>query len=293
MPIKSRIAVFRQVFNRPAKIVLGIFALLGLYDTLVSQLLPDDMVAKMPRAWKFISMTTGYLSWQSWLLIAEGLVILILFEYVCRRFDSAKREFEEEFGNIDNHSARKDFRWNLEQASRSFFDSDSIKLKDLINRFEFPRDFPPTAKEGIASYARRFQPRELDEQLWLFFKEVFRLAVEQPNKDGPLLDREGYERLYEGRRITAKFWDRWARKINEGKALREDIGFSDISNQRDVMALALSELAMSYHFQWDDGPGKKDLFMLAVWPDLLGTREGRKRRKEILMKREPEIGGAA
>lgn len=85
--------VFRQVFSSPlAKAVISAWAILGVYDQLVSQILPDDMAENMPRAWKFIDMTTGLLSWQTWLLILAGLITFVSLEYTFRR--SRKPHFD-------------------------------------------------------------------------------------------------------------------------------------------------------------------------------------------------------
>lgn len=94
MVLKHRIGIlFQQLFeNGWKKTILALWAGIGSYDLLGSQLLPEEWAKKMPRIWKFISETSGFLSLQTWLIILLTLVTIFSVEHTYRR--SRKKNLE-------------------------------------------------------------------------------------------------------------------------------------------------------------------------------------------------------
>jgi hypothetical protein len=82
----KRIAVARKIADRLwVKIVLGIWAVIAFYDTLVSQFFPDSWAKKAPKMRELIAETSGWLSWWEWLLILAGIISVACFEYAVRK----------------------------------------------------------------------------------------------------------------------------------------------------------------------------------------------------------------
>ena len=84
--LKDRGEFFRAALgSKTAKFVLGLFCLVGVWDTVLAQLLPQELADKLPTIYDVAIMTGGLLSWYWWVII--GLIILsgIVVEYGVRK----------------------------------------------------------------------------------------------------------------------------------------------------------------------------------------------------------------
>jgi len=60
------------------------WALIGTYDTVLSQFVPDDTAEKLPKTWQVAVMTGDLLPWWGWLLVLAAIVIVGLLEELSR-----------------------------------------------------------------------------------------------------------------------------------------------------------------------------------------------------------------
>jgi hypothetical protein len=70
--------------HRIARWVFLVWAVVGFYDTFGSELLPPDWAQKRPTVYQLIATTSGWLSWEAWLLIGAVILVLFALEYVAR-----------------------------------------------------------------------------------------------------------------------------------------------------------------------------------------------------------------
>src|ERR1700680_3120341 len=70
--------------HRIARWAFLLWAVVSTYDTFGSQFLPDDWAQKRPTVYQLIIMTTGWLSWEAWLLIGAAILAIFALEYVAR-----------------------------------------------------------------------------------------------------------------------------------------------------------------------------------------------------------------
>jgi hypothetical protein len=215
-------------------------------------------------------------------LFAIGLLGLVFTWYFpqiwshIRRYKINKEEFLKQFSSFEQHTARKDFAWNLELAFRSYRKKyKKTDLRDLLDNFEFPADFPPKCQ--LADFVKDIKwPNSAGNLLWKFNVSLHKDMLREKSKYINLADQ--YIAFLEGRRISAKFWDDWARKIMDKQLLYDDIERPLKANIRTIKALAISELAMNAELSWDHGPGKTPLFWLALGHEYLIDKTKRDQR---------------
>jgi MFS family permease len=83
--IQERANAFLDILDRPIpKILLGCWGAIATWDTFVSQFIPEETAKSFPKAYQVISMTYGWLSIQTWLLIGAGIVVVTSLEYAAR-----------------------------------------------------------------------------------------------------------------------------------------------------------------------------------------------------------------
>ncbi len=131
MELKSRFLVLRQIFtSRLAKWLFIAWAGLGSYDLFVSQLLPDDTATEMPKAWKVVAMTSGWLSWQWWVFIFAGLIVFLSLEYAFRITRKLNRTNANQAGSLiaENKPQTKPNPFDLLAKECQDADATHIKL---------------------------------------------------------------------------------------------------------------------------------------------------------------------
>jgi hypothetical protein len=81
-----RAALLLNVVNRPIpRLLFLLWALVGMYDLLLSQFIPPDLAQDAPRVWQILAKAEPFLpGWPfwAWLLILAGLFAATCFEYV-------------------------------------------------------------------------------------------------------------------------------------------------------------------------------------------------------------------
>lgn len=78
----TRIQTVRAALDRPwVKWPLLAYGALGLYDTVVSQLLPAELGRKAPNLYRLLEMTSGIMPWWAWLTLGGILVFVVTIEY--------------------------------------------------------------------------------------------------------------------------------------------------------------------------------------------------------------------
>src|SRR5713226_4872681 len=76
---------FLDILDRPVpKALFAIWGLIAVWDTFVSQFIPEEIAKSFPKAHQVITMTYGWLSVQTWLLIGAAIVVLVSLEYAAR-----------------------------------------------------------------------------------------------------------------------------------------------------------------------------------------------------------------
>lgn len=188
-------------------------------------------------------------------------------------FNKGKREFETAFRSTERQRGRQNFARNFEAAYRlKNPDAASDDLVKLIDGAKFPDNFPPKENEELYKYVESIAwPNDASRALWEYCLFVFGDAL-HPKQTQSKLDPTYYENFLEGRRVTSKFWDDWGREIERGLIRFSQISKQYRANQRDIKALAFSELALATILRWDRGPGKTWLFRLALDPATLTKR---------------------
>src|ERR1700736_5076604 len=89
--IQERANAFLDALDRPLpKKLLWAWGIIAAWDTFVSQFIPEEIAKKFPKAHQVVTMTYGWLSLQTWLLIGAILVALISLEWGTRH----KRKLE-------------------------------------------------------------------------------------------------------------------------------------------------------------------------------------------------------
>jgi hypothetical protein len=68
-----------------ARWVIVAWAVISIYDTGGSQLLPTQWAQNRPTVYQVLAMTTGWLSWQAWLLIGALVLTVFALEYPARQ----------------------------------------------------------------------------------------------------------------------------------------------------------------------------------------------------------------
>jgi hypothetical protein len=92
----GRFEILKEHAKHPAvRTVVIIWAIISIWDTGGSQLLPPDWASQRPTIYGLLVMTTGWLSLQTWLLIGALLLAVFAIEYPFRH----KRKFEETLRN--------------------------------------------------------------------------------------------------------------------------------------------------------------------------------------------------
>lgn len=186
-------------------------------------------------------------------------------------FRKGAKEFADDFNLYENHTARAEFLRCLVRAHRKYSnDKTGSVLKELLDQHKWPNDFP-TKIVPLHNYVRSLTwTNDKSENLWLFFILLFQDVLNK--KENGLVDKEDIKIFSDSRRIASKFWDRWAREIMAGRVKYDDVRRPVFANMNSINALVLSEMAISFHMPLDPGPGKIDMFELAVRPAQLSPK---------------------
>lgn len=177
-------------------------------------------------------------------------------------FGATRREFSRQFRSVEQTMARRNFRWNLEQAYRKHNPKAKRgELADMLRALKWPSDFPPD--DDVIAYSKKIEwPDDNGKKLWAFMDGLFSddFDISERSKK---LDNEHYHDLLMGRLIAAKFWDDWARQMTKGLLNPNSIADLLESNRPDIKALALAKLALGKTVGWDRSKGTTALFRLA------------------------------
>jgi hypothetical protein len=77
--------ILREMQDRAwVRIVATLWFCSGLWDLALSQWVPEEISKKLPKFYQMVSMTTGLLSWQIWLLIGALIAVVTSLEYAAR-----------------------------------------------------------------------------------------------------------------------------------------------------------------------------------------------------------------
>ena len=84
--MEDRWKVLRALWSRGwVRWCVYIWAPIGAYDTFASQLLPPSWRDRAPTIYQVVTVTSGWLSWQEWLLIGMAILLAATFEYAVRQ----------------------------------------------------------------------------------------------------------------------------------------------------------------------------------------------------------------
>ena len=91
MPALARYReVFREIQKRLwVQVVLLVWAVIATYDTFLSQFVPEEYSAQLPKAWQVTAMTGELLPWWGWLLILAAILVAASLEYAARSGERA------------------------------------------------------------------------------------------------------------------------------------------------------------------------------------------------------------
>jgi hypothetical protein len=70
--------------RRSARCIFIFWAGVSIYDTFGSEFLPDDWAQKRPTVYQLVNMTSGWLTWEAWLLVGAAILVVFALEYVAR-----------------------------------------------------------------------------------------------------------------------------------------------------------------------------------------------------------------
>lgn len=84
--LKERLSILRAAQNRPwVKFVWYLFAIIGLWDTVGSQLVPESWGEKWPRIYELAMSLSGLLPWSGWVIIGLSLALFFTLEFSIRQ----------------------------------------------------------------------------------------------------------------------------------------------------------------------------------------------------------------
>lgn len=90
--LNQRLTSIRQTLDRSwVKVLGGILTIVGIYDSCISQLLPEEAARKWPKIYQIVIATSGFLRWEWWVLIAAAFVAVVSLEYTFRHTNPRER----------------------------------------------------------------------------------------------------------------------------------------------------------------------------------------------------------
>jgi hypothetical protein len=91
---RPRLETAREIFSRPwTKWPIRIWIAIGAWDLVLAELVPEQLAGKLPRVYRVVEMTSGWLSPSSWLLIGMAIAVLASFEFAFRQtYDARVKE---------------------------------------------------------------------------------------------------------------------------------------------------------------------------------------------------------
>jgi len=99
------IEILRKIEQRRwVKFLLGIWAVVAIYDLLLSQFIPEEFSTKAPKAWKIAMITGGWVPWLGWLLILAAILLAASLEYALRVTQRHRRD------SVDNTGGTVDLK---------------------------------------------------------------------------------------------------------------------------------------------------------------------------------------
>jgi len=84
--LRERWPLVREIYNRPwcRRFLIG-WAALGSWDLFISQFLPETLQKSAPRVHQVLSMTSGWLGWDQWLMMGLAVAAISSIEYAVRQ----------------------------------------------------------------------------------------------------------------------------------------------------------------------------------------------------------------
>lgn len=88
-----RLVVLKRAIDRPApKGILLAYAVIGVWDTLVSQFLPPTWAKELPSFYQILKMTSGFIPLWGWALVGMVLITGISIEYTFRKSQNTRSD---------------------------------------------------------------------------------------------------------------------------------------------------------------------------------------------------------
>lgn len=86
----SRLVIAKRVWDqRWVKVLLALWSVICIYDTALSQIIPESLGNRFPKVRGVIAMTSGWLPFWAWLLVSAAILVFAAFEYAFRRSTAA------------------------------------------------------------------------------------------------------------------------------------------------------------------------------------------------------------
>ena len=86
--VSSRLQFLGDLSRQPfVRLLLALWAASGIWDLALSEWVPEEYSSHLPRVYQVIAMTTGFVSWQVWVVAGALILAFASLEYAVRRKD--------------------------------------------------------------------------------------------------------------------------------------------------------------------------------------------------------------
>jgi hypothetical protein len=144
--VKQRLDLAKEMFRRPMfRNILLVWAAISVWDTFVSEMLPENIAANAPRVYKVafwtLAITSGWMSLWGWLMIGMALLVVGSIEFVFRWTSAETRRLqylnpaenaEKDMLDflVEGLQAIEDITKTLDSTTR-----DTVRFSKMLNRY--------------------------------------------------------------------------------------------------------------------------------------------------------------
>lgn len=276
---RRRIEFFTAAQKRCwVRIVYVLIAVIGIWDTAGSQLVPKSVGEKWPTIYELVMSMSGMSPWWGWVIGALGFALMVTVEYAVRRTVPSKpvyaaeplssrerSQWEQEWH--DKRDVRREFWRLVNMAYRNWAGrSTDRSLQDLVEASQFPPELPLDDGRQFSKWAWTIWDKQNKGSLQTlrdFTSQIYPGVTPAESIKTQLMgDGAEFDRFDDRRRELSKFWDHWGRQEPLEEVIREQNADGMVrSDTLEIKLLTFLEIALARWAQ-TGATGKAGLFTL-------------------------------